>query len=203
MENIDDDDDDGHGHDLTLAWILGSWHVTHSTLPMWRTKRDVCITYTALSSSSAAASASASTDQIIMDDLVTYFPLHRSSTKSKTIHGIDTGSRTGTRSDRLRAWKWRGKGWLSMASSPWEILGFGSVVGPEDDGNRWMVTYFQKTLFTPAGIDIYSRHPAGLAETVLRDIKLELDRLGRSDPEIRRLTVTLFDVARQDADQHQ
>ena len=130
-----------------------------------------------------------------MDDLVSYFPLHGSPTKPKTVHGVDTSTGTGTASDRLRAWKWRGKGWLSMASSQWEILGFGSVVS-EDDENRWMVTYFQKTLFTPAGIDIYSRHPGGLAETVLRDIKAELERVGRSDPEIRRLMGSLFEVAR-------
>ena len=31
-----------------LAWILGTWHVTHSTLAMWRDARNVRITYTNL-----------------------------------------------------------------------------------------------------------------------------------------------------------
>lgn len=53
-----------------------------------------------------------------------------------------------------------------IASSHWECLGFGHT----DDGNQWAVTYFAKTLFTPAGIDIYSRKKEGLQEDVISKI---------------------------------
>ena len=49
------------------------------------------------------------------------------------------------------AYGWRGKGWLKIASSQWEVLGSG-----EEEGG-WAVTFFQKTLFTPIGIDVYAR----------------------------------------------
>jgi hypothetical protein len=53
-----------------------------------------------------------------------------------------------------------------IASSHWEILGYGEV-GAEE----WVVTYFQKTMFTPQGIDVYSRRKEGLSEGVLADIR--------------------------------
>lgn len=53
-----------------------------------------------------------------------------------------------------------------IASSHWECLGFGHT----DDGNQWVVTYFAKTLFTPAGIDIYSRKKGGLPEDIIGKI---------------------------------
>jgi hypothetical protein len=29
----------------SLDWLSGTWNVTHSTLPMWKNKRNVTITY--------------------------------------------------------------------------------------------------------------------------------------------------------------
>jgi len=42
----------------------------------------------------------------------------------------------------------------------------------KEEGVReeWMVTYFAKTIFTPAGIDVYSRRKEGLGEGTLRAI---------------------------------
>lgn len=44
--------------------------------------------------------------------------------------------------------------------------------GDEGRGVReeWMVTYFTKTIFTPAGIDVYSRRKEGLRGETLRAI---------------------------------
>lgn len=71
-----------------------------------------------------------------------------------------------------------------IASSHWECLGWGdckphTTPGDTEDGsdkagdgyeNQWMVTYFAKTLFTPAGIDIYSRKKEGLPGAVVEEI---------------------------------
>lgn len=51
-----------------------------------------------------------------------------------------------------------------IASSKWEILGYG-----EEDGEgsvEWAITYFAKTLFTPEGVDVYSRNGFLREETV-------------------------------------
>ncbi|KAF3343604.1 DUF185 domain-containing protein [Verticillium dahliae VDG2] len=50
----------------TLDWLHRTWTVTHSTLTMWRTARNVRITYKPLPSSAAGAPR--------LDDLVEYEP---------------------------------------------------------------------------------------------------------------------------------
>ncbi|KAJ5086878.1 hypothetical protein NUU61_008185 [Penicillium alfredii] len=141
----------------TNDFIKGTWHVTHSSLPLWKGKRNVNISYETLPADSA--------EVIKIDDLVRYQAI--GSNKIKSVHGIDTP----TPGDP-GAWDWRGKGWLRIASSHWECLGFGHV---DDNNNQWMVTYFAKTLFTPAGIDIYSRDreglPRGTVDEILRTLK--------------------------------
>ncbi|KAJ5106910.1 hypothetical protein N7456_003585 [Penicillium angulare] len=135
----------------TNEFIAGTWHVTHSTLPMWKDKRNVNITYKILPADSNGV--------VKIDDLVSYQGVK--SEKVQTVNGIDTPS-----PGNQGAWDWRGKGWLMIASSHWECLGFGHT----DDGNQWVVTYFAKTLFTPAGIDIYSRKKEGVHQDVVDEI---------------------------------
>lgn len=77
-----------------------------------------------------------------------------------------------------------------IASSHWECLGFGRV----DDGNEWVVTYFAKTLFTPAGIDVYSRGREGLEGVVVDGILGALRGLGIE--EIGGLVEGVFEVPR-------
>ncbi|KAJ9645698.1 hypothetical protein H2201_007487 [Coniosporium apollinis] len=162
-------------------FLHGKWHVTHSTLPMWRSKKNVCISYTPLPSPAPTTSASSPTTLPRLDDLVEY-QAHNSS-KTKSIHGISTPSnRSGW------TYTWRGKGWLTIASSQWEILGYGK----EEGGNRWAVTYFAKTLFTPAGLDVYSRDPGGLETETVERIGEVLKMFG--DPVLRGLAGAIFEV---------
>ncbi|KAL1627783.1 hypothetical protein SLS54_002049 [Diplodia seriata] len=175
------------------AWLQGKWHVTHSTLPMWRSKRNVTITYTPVA------------DSTKIDDLVEYQALDgnklASDDKLKSVHGVDTPA-----ADCAGwAWDWRGKGWLVIASSRWEVLGYGDegdggqaaeavggaqVQAPER--RQWVVTYFAKTLFTPAGIDLYSRHPDGLRPGTVEAIGEALARV--EDEGVRKLAKDLFEV---------
>jgi hypothetical protein len=74
------------------------------------------------------------------------------------------------------AFSWRGKGLLMIATSDWEILGWGQD-DQADPASQWAVTYFGKTLFTPAGIDIYSRSIHGVSSSTLAKIKQELTML--------------------------
>ena len=152
-----------------LSWLEGTWHVTHSTLPMWKSKRNVSITYQHLSDSPTK-----------IDDIVKYQPL--GSDKEKTVRGIDTAS-----PGAAGAWDWRGRGWLKIATSHWEVLGYGTHASHD-----WAVTYFAKTLFTPAGIDVYSREKGGLAESTIEAIKEQLASI--EDADVKKLAKDLFEI---------
>jgi hypothetical protein len=168
----------------TIPWLTETWHVTHSSLPMWKSKRNVQIKYTPLPPSSSSVPAD-STDRL--DDLVTY--QSQSSTKLETIEGVDTASGPGR-----GEWDWRGKKWLKIASSHWEVLGWGEE---ESTGNKWVVTCFAKTLFTPAGVDLYSRDNAGLHAETVAAIKKGLSEV--EDENIRKMAGDLFEVTIDDA----
>lgn len=73
-----------------------------------------------------------------------------------------------------------------IASSAWQVLGYG-------DG--WAVTYFAKTLFTPAGLDIYARTEEGLAPELLEEILNKTRALGG---ELGKLAEGFFEVKRGD-----
>jgi hypothetical protein len=173
----------------TLAFLSGTWNVTHSTLPMWKNNRNVRITYAPIPNTSPTQ----------VDDTVTYQALN--STSLKTIHGVDkpfdvpnTTAATGDDDAAASmAYHWRGKGWLMIASSKWEILGYGNEEGMP--ANAWVVTYFAKTLFTPAGVDFYSRKGSLTPQTV-EAIKAALAGLGG---DVARLAGEVFEV-RMDGD---
>jgi len=84
------------------------------------------------------------------------------------------------------SYKWRGKGWLKIASSKWQVLGY---------GEGWAVTYFAATLFTPAGVDIYSRTEEGISKELYNDIYGKLREL---DGDFQKLAEALFEVKRGD-----
>ncbi|KAL8891279.1 MAG: hypothetical protein Q9215_001692 [Flavoplaca cf. flavocitrina] len=152
---------------------------------MWKSKRNVRITYTPLPAPSAQ-----------VDNLVRYQTL--TSSKEKRVEGIDTPS-AGAKGGE---WDWRGKGWLKVASSHWEVLGWGDLGSDpmledgkaEGEGNQWVVTYFAKTLFTPAGIDVYSRRKEGVGRELLERIKDELG--GSGDAAVKKLAGEVFEVVR-------
>jgi hypothetical protein len=52
--------------------------------------------------------------------------------------------------------------------------------GKGEGETEWAVTYFAKTLFTPAGIDIYTRPRPQLPESLLEEIKARLKGTGEA-----------------------
>lgn len=135
---------------------------------MWKSNRNVVITYTPLKSPAGA-----------IDDLVEYQSL--TSDKQKTVQGIDRPDPSVP-----AAYNWRGKGWLKIASSHWEVLGHG-----EEDGG-WIVTFFEKTLFTPAGIDIYARRKGGLSEDLIQMIRGQMKSY--RDPGFQKHADEIFEI---------
>lgn len=72
-----------------------------------------------------------------------------------------------------------------IASSYWQFIGYSS---------SWAVTYFSKTLFTPAGIDIYVRDgEKGLNEELRVEIMGKLAALGGN---VAELAKDMFEVKR-------
>ncbi|EME45566.1 hypothetical protein DOTSEDRAFT_150688 [Dothistroma septosporum NZE10] len=169
-----------------VQWLEETWHVTHSTLPMWRSKRNVRIQYTLLPPSSPAIPQD-STDRL--DDLVSY--QSETGNRVSTVKGIDKVAGTG---DSRGEWDWRGKGWLKIAASHWEVIGWGQE---ERNGNKWVVTMFAKTMFTPAGLDVYSKSRGGLSAKTLDDIKTALSQV--DDEGVQKMAVELFEIKSDDS----
>ncbi|OAA70077.1 hypothetical protein LEL_09893 [Akanthomyces lecanii RCEF 1005] len=144
-----------------VDWLTGTWTVTHSTLSMWRSARNVRITYAPL--------AAKGDGRARIDDLVEYEPTSKQGVL-KTVTGVDTRS-----SDAGGGWDWRGKGWLFFVSSHWEVLGWGET---PDGAERWAVTWFAPTMFTKEGIDVYSSRREGISEGVYAEIDRALRGLG-------------------------
>lgn len=146
-----------------LEWLQGTWSVTHSTLPMWRKAKNVRITYKIIPPSTSSGPT-------LLDDEVCSEPTSRTwLPQPKSIKGIDTPDGDG-------AWNWRGKGLLKIASSHWEVLGWGEQ---EIDGvkERWVVTWFAPSMFTPAGLDIYSSSKEGMSKPLSESIIKSLEAL--------------------------
>ena len=131
-----------------------------------------------------------------LDDEVSYQKLN--SKAIKTVKGVDkpflaseepAGGEARAGGERASlGYNWRGSGWLMIASSKWELLGHGLEEG---SGNAWVVTYFAKTLFTPAGVDFYSRK-GPLQPRTVESIKEALKGLGG---DVANLAEQMFEVA--------
>ena len=153
---------------------------------MWKSKRNVCIQYTPLEPSLPSI-AKENTDRL--DDLVTYQSLD--SEKISKVEGVNKGASSG---DSRGEWDWRGKGLLKIAGSHWEILGWGEE---SETGNKWMVITFAKTLFTPMGMDLFSKDRSGLKAGTIEDVKKALAEV--DDVDVKKMAENMFEVAIDDA----
>ncbi len=160
-------------------WLYRTWSVTHSTLSMWRSAKNVRITYKPYKTDRSPAPPSSSPPALpAIDDLVEYEKKGNGVQAGgvKSVEGVDKAD-----PGSPGAFDWRGKGWLRIASSHWEILGYGERPVAGDDGDwdveRWVVTWFAPTLFTQEGLDIYSDRKEGLSQETLDGVLKALREL--------------------------
>ncbi|KAI0829689.1 hypothetical protein BC628DRAFT_1358227 [Trametes gibbosa] len=160
--------------DLDLDEFMGTWYVTHSTLPLWKDKKDVTLTYVMKPPSK----------EVQFEDIVEYRAATAAATASPSrITGVDTliapasAAHTPAGQHAQTRFKWRGRGWLVVATSRWQVLGCSADVSAENP-HAWAVTYFEKTLFTPPGLDVYARTAAGLPEALVEEIVRKAVALG-------------------------
>lgn len=137
---------------------------------MWRSAQNVRITYSPLPPSS---SKTTTPPRERIDDKVEYESLGGDGKGGsvKSVSGVDTAETAGDGS----VWMWRGKRWLALLSSHWELLGWGERTLADGSTERWMVSWFAATTFTKEGLDILSDRREGpseeTAEAVLAALK--------------------------------
>jgi hypothetical protein len=154
----------------------------HSLLTPLQSKKDVSITYTPLSDPVSPQGT------VKFDDLVEYYSCSaKPGSKPSTVAGTDHALAVGR-------FKWRGNGLLVIASSKWQVLGCNT--SDAQGSHPWAVTYFEKTLFTPAGLDIYTRSAEGLPEPLLREIFEKIKGMGG---DVAAMSETFFEVERTKA----
>ncbi|KAF3909661.1 hypothetical protein AA313_de0207744 [Arthrobotrys entomopaga] len=158
---------------------------------MWKSAKNITITYTPIPSTND------------MDDMIHYNPRSspspaESSTAQppvvKSIHGVDYPL---TANPTDLSYKWRGKGWLMIASSRWQVVGYGGRDVREVDGVlegvQWVLTFFEKSLFTPAGVDIMTVEKGGVDEETRRVIDDGLKGCGGI---LEELQAQMFEIPR-------
>lgn len=127
-----------HGERSTNRFARGTWHIARSTLPMWR-ERAGTISYCPLPDGSVG-------------DVVT----SRKGGRVSHIVGID-------RPIEAEGWQWQWCGvqpLTLLVRSRWRF-----IAGDADAG--WAVTLFERTIFSAAGFDIYSRAPIIHADALM------------------------------------
>lgn len=58
----------------------------------------------------------------------------------------------------------------------WELLGYGEIT-VDNITEKWAVTYFEATLFTPQGVDIYTDRREGISKGLFQIIEKELEAI--------------------------
>jgi hypothetical protein len=139
---------------------------------MWRSAQNVRITYAPQKSASATSAPPDENKPTINDNIVEYEKKNGKGGVSSVV-GVEKPD-----PEVAGAWNWRGKGFLIIASSHWEILGWGERPLSNGEGvERWAVTWFAPTLFTEEGVDLYSDRKEGLSKETANDIIKALKQL--------------------------
>jgi len=138
--------------------VSGTWFIVATSLPFWRSRSAPSVTYAALP------------DGRVLDAVH-----YRKGGRDRLVLGADTEVGDGFR--------WRGlTPFTRLTSSQWRVVDVDESA--DDPAECWAVTAFEKTLFTPAGVDVYCRAegiaPAAMAaarETLTGDLAAFLPQL--------------------------
>ncbi|KAI3316634.1 hypothetical protein HD806DRAFT_517173 [Xylariaceae sp. AK1471] len=150
-------------------WMLGKWTVTDSTRSIWRSAKNVRITYSPHKPAQPTASTPQDTGATKYDSTTEY-------EKQGDHDGVKTVLAVEEPDPMVPgAWRGRGKGWRAITSlittSHWQVLGWGERPLASSKGSeRWMVAWFQPTASANEGIDIYCDRDEGLSREAANDI---------------------------------
>ncbi len=139
---------------LDLSTLEGKWHIIQTDFPMWLKGNKTAPTFNY---------GLLDRKELVLSDRVTFLK----NGKEKSIRGFDRPVDA-----EQTAFIWRGKGFLSLLKSKWNILHL-------DSEHYWAIIYFERTLFTPEGYDVIAREK-DLDQSQLESIELKLKALGIS-----------------------
>lgn len=130
---------------VTLEDLVGTWYINMTNFPMWLKgdKTSPTLNYKISERNGVKG----------LEDEVKY----TDNGKQKSIKGFDKPL-----NDQLTSYIWRGNGLLWLLSSKWDLLYL-------DQEKQIAITHFEKTIFTPEGIDVISKKKK-LSEEDIKDI---------------------------------
>ncbi|KAJ1029452.1 hypothetical protein NDA13_002701 [Ustilago tritici] len=193
--------------------IDGFWYIIGSSLPLWKSKKNVVIRY--ILHPNPAGDEVKFTDEIRSDarsqpanshDIVPPTDLH---SKWKGEEGF-TNKLFGIKGTNVlqkdakngASYQWTGNGLLKFFHSKWQVIGYGPYDLTDTSRTKfdWVVTYFEKTPATPAGIDLYVRDPRSMPEETSKAVLAKMKQLkakyaGDADERRQRLAQELSKLA--------
>lgn len=132
--------------------LPGTWHLRYSTFPMWQKEgvHSVTFNYTGVTHHSKSA----------LLDKVRYYKRE----ELRTVTGYDHPDATDP-----NAFGWRGKGLLWFLQSRWRVEWM-------SDDRSAIIISFEKTIATPAGVDILTRGSGDVATLIPQAQKVIAER---------------------------
>lgn len=118
---------------MQLDDFAGSWYVNMTNFPMWLKGDKTCPTLNYKVGNKGGVKG-------LFDEVI-----YLENGKQKSIKGFDKPL-----NDYLTSYVWRGKGLLWLLSSKWDLVHI-------DKEKQIAITHFEKTLFTPEGVDVISK----------------------------------------------
>ncbi|KAL9939327.1 hypothetical protein V8E36_002140 [Tilletia maclaganii] len=186
--------------------FMGDWAVVGSSLSLWKKRSNVVITYheTAAGLPPLGEEQVPGKSKLQFEDEINWFEdgkekagrekvdKLRKEGKKNWLRGLN---KLDAKATNGATFHWGGLGWLRLLSAHWQVIGaspnFGTPTATAEGTDElvWLVTYFSKSLFTPAGVDIYVRNPGKLTDETYGAIVAALEKLeakeGASEEEAR------------------
>ncbi|GAC96100.1 histidinolphosphatase [Pseudozyma hubeiensis SY62] len=161
----------------------GFWYIVGSSLPLWKPKKNVVIRY--------VPHPGAKPDEVKFADEIRSEPRSKSAADSEAVQASGLQSKwkreeswfnkafgiKGTNVLQKNAkngasYQWTGNGLLRFFHSKWQVIGYGPYDLTDTSRTKfdWVITYFEKTPATPAGIDLYVRDPRDMPESTYKAV---------------------------------
>lgn len=156
-----------------------TWNMIASSSSMWLDRKySITINYSA-------------NDASKLTEVTAWYSDH--SNQQSSTRGISSPLATGLG----YVYDWRGAGWLRLITTRWEIIGLGELSYPDGVGESnavAMVTFVQKTIFSPAALSVLILQSGGQVhdtqkENIVKAVVMALTALGAEslDGEIDKL----------------
>ncbi|KAE8225062.1 hypothetical protein CF319_g2138 [Tilletia indica] len=171
--------------------FMGDWAVVGTSLSLWKKRSNVVISYHKTEKELPALGEEQipGKSTLQFEDEINWFEdgkeeagqakfkKLRQEGKKNWLRGLN---KLDAKATNGATFHWGGLGWLRLLSAHWQVIGASPAFGNPSasaDEPVWLVTYFSKSLFTAAGVDIYVRNPSKLSDETYDAIVAALSKL--------------------------